>query len=1257
MTSRSQRNEEIVQDKEPEVRKEPSKRRDKSKVREPSSNPSLAGRTVVEEEGGADNNPLDERIVRVEVGLSALNRRIVVVENNFSSLESVAIEGLDELKNSLADLEDVQREGLSALEIKFNEAISALQREVEALKRQVDKTVEAGVASPVIVRETRIEAPKPKEFRGDRSAQDVENFIWKMESYFEHVDMRTEAAKIRTAAMYLTDTTMLWWRCKKADMERGACQIDDWEQFKTELKRQFYPQNVVHEARRKLRELKQTSSIREYVKEFTKLTLQIPSLMSDDFLFYFLDGLQNWARQELQRRQVHDVDEAIVVAESLNDFHGDAAKGRDNRSKTIPPKVDNNNSGRSRPNTSRSSDTRSNPHNEPSNFRKNYEDRKRGAPQREGCYICGETTHAARYCPSLRKLSAMVAAEKQQEKAAAQADSSAGEKRGQSSGADKGKNVAVGMFNHMELISHISIAALVAKPASVRPRESLFVDAKLNGTDVRIMVDTGATHNFVTEQKARELGLSYVASNTKLKTVNATPTTVTGFAPRVPIELGEWAGQTNFTIAPMDVFDVILGLDFWYEVNAFISPRHNQLHISDTGGSCVVPLIRVPQTGMQLSAMQIIKGFKRGDPTFLATLIEDTGSCPEAVPLPPCIEHVLSSNKDVMPTELPQRLPPRREVDHQIELVPGAKTPAMTPYRKAPPELEELRKQLKELLDVGHIRPSKAPFGAPVLFQKKKDKTLRLGQAKVFTKMDLRRGYHQVRIVEGDEPKAACVTRYGAFDWLVMPFGLTNAPATFCTLMNRLFHSYLDQFVVIYLDDIVVYSNNMEDYVEHLCKVFEILRNNELYVKREKCSFVQPTVHFLGHTISHGKIHMDSDKIAAINNWEAPTKVPELRSFLGLANYYRRFIFNYSAIAAPLTDLLKKDRDWNWSAACQAAFERLKLAVTEDPVLALPDFSKPFEVHTDASDFSIGGVLMQEGHPIAYESRKLNEAEQRYSAHEKEMTAVVHCLRTWRHYLLGAHFVVKTDNVVTTYFQSQKKLSAKQARWKDYLAEFDFTLEYKPGKANVVADALSRRTSLAAIVSSSSSSLVDDIKEGLQHDPIAKQLFALAQQGKTKKFWEEDGLLYTTGRRVYVPKWASLRRTLMKEGHDSAWAGHPGQKRTLALLEALYYWPRMRDGIEVYVRTCLICQQDKVETKVPGGLLEPLPIAEKPWDSVTMDFITCLPNSEGFGTIMVVVDRFSKYATFTATTANCKAVERVPPHKAVERVPPRKAEH
>ncbi|XP_049391610.1 uncharacterized protein LOC125856067 [Solanum stenotomum] len=704
MTSKSQRNKEGEQ----EGRRDTARKRDKSRVRESSSNPPVCGRSLGEEGEVSDTSQLDEKILGIEAGLSALNRRLVIFENNSTSLETVALEGLDEVKSNLEELEEDSKDGLTNLELKLTKALSSLHREFETLKRQVDETATAGAAGPITVHETRIEAPKPKEFRGERSAQDVENFLWQMNAYFEHVCMTKEAAKIRTAAMYLSNTAMLWWRRKKADMERG-----------------FYPQNVVHEARRKLRELKQTFSIRDYVKEFTRLTLQIPNLTSEDLLFYFLDGLQNWAKQELQRRQVRDVDEAIVVAESLTDFRTDAAKGRDNRSKNVPPKGDNNrNKGKSVPN--RGSDTRGNNRNQPSNFRKNYEDRKKGAPHREGCYICGETTHAARYCPSLSKLSAMVAAQKQQEQTAAQTGGTSGEQSGHTGGTDRNKNVVVGMFNHMALFNHMTIAALAAQPASVKPRESPFVDAKLNGKDVRIMVDTGATHNFVTREKATDLRLYHVASDTMLKTVNALPTNVHGFAPKVSIDLGGWKGFTDFTIAPMDVFDIILGLDFWYEVNAFISPRLNQLHISDAGGSCVVPLIRVPQNGLHLSAMQLVKGFKRGEPTFLAALVGGVKDLIEAAALPHCIEQVLADNRDVMPEELPQRLPPRREVDHQFELIPGAKPPAMTPYRMAPLELEELRKQLKELLDAGHVRPSKAPFGAPVLFQKKKEGTLRL---------------------------------------------------------------------------------------------------------------------------------------------------------------------------------------------------------------------------------------------------------------------------------------------------------------------------------------------------------------------------------------------------------------------------------------------------------------------------------------------------------------------------------------------------
>ncbi|KAI5671867.1 hypothetical protein M9H77_12231 [Catharanthus roseus] len=423
----------------------------------------------------------------------------------------------------------------------------------------------------------------------------------------------------------------------------------------------------------------------------------------------------------------------------------------------------------------------------------------------------------------------------------------------------------------------------------------------------------------------------------------------------------------------------------------------------------------------------------------------------------------------------------------------------------APPELAELKKQLKSLIDAGFIRPSKAPFAD--LFDQ-------LGHARYFTKLDLRSGYYQVRIAEGDEPKTTCITRYGSYEFLVMPFGLTNAPATFCTLMNKLFHPYLDQFVVVYLDDIVIYSQTMEEHKEHLRKVFQVLKNNELYVKKEKCSFAQEEVLFLGHKIKGGKLMMEDTKVQAIQRWEPPTK---------------------------------KNRPWAWSEDCQRAFEDLKKAICKDPVLNLPDYSKSFEVHTDASDFAIGGVLMQDGHPIAYESRKLNETE---------------------------------------------------PRWQDFLAEFDYSLEYKPGKANVVADALSRKVELASI-----------------------------------------RMVYTKGNRLFVPKWGNLRRELIKECHDSKWAGHPGMKCTLALLKTTYYWPQMQDEVESYVRTCLICQQDKVEPNAPSGLLDPLPIPKRPWESVSIDFITSLPKSEGFGSIIVVVDRFSKYATFIPAPTDCTAEE------------------
>ncbi|KAI3451450.1 hypothetical protein Pfo_008115 [Paulownia fortunei] len=675
--------------------------------------------------------------------------------------------------------------------------------------------------------------------------------------------------------------------------------------------------------------------------------------------------------------------------------------------------------------------------------------------------------------------------------------------------------------------------------------------------------------------------------------------------------------------------------------------------------------------GEKLIAMQFKRGCKRKEPSFLCTLrfdeIEEASG-----PIPEVVKGLLREFEDVMPDELPRKLPPKRAVDHEIELVPGTKPPARAPYRMSHPELVELRKQLKEMLECGIIKPAKSPYGAPVLFQKKADGSLRmccdyralnkitvknkypiplvadcfdrLSQAKYFTKIDLRSGYWQVRIKEGDEAKTTVVTRYGAYDFLVMPFGLTNAPATFSTLMNQVLHGFLDEFVVVYLDDIVVYSRTLEEHVRHLRKVLERLREHELYAKVSKCSFAQKSTHFLGHIVERGRIRMDPKKVQAIQEWQPPNNVHEVRSFLGLANYYRRFVKGYSEIARPLTDLTRKMETWNWSPQCQAAFDNLKRAIITYPVLALPDLSKPFVVETDASDIALGGVLIQDGHPVAFESRKLKDVEKRYPAHEKELLAVVHCLRQWRHYLLGLPFVVRTDNTAVSHFMTQPKLTGKQARWQELLSEFSFVLEYRAGSKNQVADALSRRADLidskmAAALSSSNvaTSVKDQIRELLSKDPTAQGLVNLVGEGKARQFWLDGELLRTKGNRLYVPKGGDLRKSLIAECHDTPWAGHPGDERTCALVQRAYYWPQMRDDIETYVRTCLVCQQDKADRQKKAGLLEPLPVPQRPWESVSMDYISGLPKVGDLGTIIVVIDRFSKYATFIAAPENITA--------------------
>jgi hypothetical protein len=357
---------------------------------------------------------------------------------------------------------------------------------------------------------------------------------------------------------------------------------------------------------------------------------------------------------------------------------------------------------------------------------------------------------------------------------------------------------------------------------------------------------------------------------------------------------------------------------------------------------------------------------------------------------------VVNEFPDVFPNELPG-MPPDRDIEFVIELKLGTAPIYKTPFRMTTPELAELKEHIRELVEKGFIRPSSSPWGAPVIFVPKKDGTQRLcvdyralnevtvknkyplpriddlfdqlRGACVFSKIDLRSGYHQLKVRECDIPKTAFVLRYGLYEFTVMSFGLTNAPAYFMYMMNKVFMEYLDKFVVVFIDDILVYSRNEEEHEGHLRLVLQKLRDHKLYAKLGKCEFWLKQVAFLGHVVSKGGISVDPSKVQDVLSWKTPTSVSDIRSFLGLAGYYQRFIKGFSRISRPMTELLEKDKEFKWTSACESSFQELKKRLTTTPILVMPDMEKPFSIYCDASGQGLGCVLMQDGHVVAYASQ------------------------------------------------------------------------------------------------------------------------------------------------------------------------------------------------------------------------------------------------------------------------------------------------
>jgi hypothetical protein len=671
--------------------------------------------------------------------------------------------------------------------------------------------------------------------------------------------------------------------------------------------------------------------------------------------------------------------------------------------------------------------------------------------------------------------------------------------------------------------------------------------------------------------------------------------------------------------------------------------------------------------------------------------------------------------KDVFSEEGANMLPPHRPYDCAIEIEEGKSPPFGRIYNLSEKELLALNNYLKDNLDKGFIRSSRSPAAAPIFFVKKKDGSLRpvvdyrglnkvtiknryplplvpglidrLRRAKIFTKLDLRSAYNLLRIRKGDEWKTAFRTRYGLFEYLVMPFGITGAPAAFQHWMNDTFRDLLDVYVIVFIDDILIFSENPDKHDEDVKEVLRRLRQHGLFSKLEKCEFDCDTVEFLGFVVSPQGISMSDEKVCSIKSWPKPQSVRDVQVFLGFTNAYRRFCHNYAQMAKPLNKLTCKDTPFVWSEEADVGFENLKATMITAPVLAHPNPDAPFVVEVDASNYGLGCILSQKGsdglmHPCAFHSRSLSRSERNYDVYDKELLAVKVAFEVWRHYLEGANHQVSvlTDHCNLLHFRDQGKiLSQRQARWSLFFARFDFVLTYRPGQQDCKADALSRRADYrqaAALsdgdtVSTDSSAnsrsnepqsilkpcniklnlvercnwqsdFAESLRSALATDNLARKVFSslqlLPQSAATTnsndsniatdkfKIWSvKEGFLLRKDL-IYVPE--SMQLAILQSRHDSPTAGHFGIRKTLELMRRDYWWPNMARTVKVFVSSCDTCCRSKNSHHRPYGLLQPLPTPPRAWSSVSLDFITDLPLSKGNTVILTIVDRLTKMSHF-----------------------------
>ena len=759
--------------------------------------------------------------------------------------------------------------------------------------------------------------------------------------------------------------------------------------------------------------------------------------------------------------------------------------------------------------------------------------------------------------------------------------------------------------------------------------------AALSQEEVRIMIDSGANQNYVSRRTAQKL-TAYEQRRDIPYPVNAANGKFMDFVTKqlreVPMTIGKHTERISLDIVDLPKYDVVLGMAWLHDHNPTIDWKTRTLEFplcstdeAEDRSSSKVPIARAI--------------WVRPVGRSIAEISQEQEIPPEYKEFKQLFEKREGSSA----------LPEHKPWDHKIEFVEGMENPGYKGWKKelSRAESEFFRDYIRDLEAKSFIRKQPKPrITHGVLFAPKKDKTLRpcidfrptnaitkknvyplpliqelqnrLGGKKWFTALDVRDAYYRVRMAEGEEWKTAFLTNWGVYEYLVMPFGLTNAPATFQALIEDTLQEYLDDFALAYLDDILIYSDTYEEHVEHVKKVMRKLQEKELPLKLSKCEFHKHEIAFLGYLISDKGLAPDPAKVKAVEEWPEPRNVKDVQSFLGLANYYRKFVENFSKIAGPLTNLTKKDTYFDFGSKCKEAFKELKRRLTSAPILGIFDPDKETIMETDASDEAIGATLNQKGddgklRPTAYYSRKMTAPETNYDIHDKELLAIVEALRHWRVHLEGAEYQVQilTDHKNLLYWTTTKELNRRQVRWAETLASYDFKITYVKGTENGRADALSRRPDYMGTMKPQPASILQEKDGGLSYrKPEPQTLMIMTDFDPTTE----------------------QRQQIIESRHDQKTAGHKGVAKTIELITRDFTWKGLRKDVEEYIRRCDICCKTKNDRHKPYGLLQSPEVPEKAWQSIALDFVTGLPESEEpltetrYDSIMVVNDRLTKYA-------------------------------